>query len=415
MEPPSRKEPVNGPKSVIDLLQESGFDILRQPSEGRVLSMQDAAKLICSRQYSSLTVSLEVKDVELKFKDMLTFCQFALLAECDAKVLPKLLSSVDFTGSDLGSVFSFIKAYMCLGRKRSGFEVVLFLYLTLRTASKDCVPCLTFTNAIGEGNKYCVSDSVAINVLMMLDAGLSVKCEIKEETFDFVSGSQAMETSQLSAHLEFLKQNVSFEAGLTAFDRVVLSSCKESKDISKQITEEAMLNSFKINPLLSEYSRKKVTNFGPSFYFFFVFLSQVLILGLECSGKSTLMALLHENALKQHSPTRIPRTVDITFNKWHIRSFDLGGHVEARRLWKDYFAQTDAVIYLVDAINEDLIPEAKKVLDGLLSDPDLDACPFLILGNKNDMDTCINEARLKELLGLPRPSDVSEIHYKNIV
>lgn len=46
-----------------------------------------------------------------------------------------------------------------------------------------------------------------------------------------------------------------------------------------------------------------------------------------------------------------------------FKAFDLGGHETARKLWSSYFPQVDAVVYLVDALDRERFPEAKKELD----------------------------------------------------
>ena len=90
--------------------------------------------------------------------------------------------------------------------------------------------------------------------------------------------------------------------------------------------------------------------------------------------------------------------------KVKFRTYDLGGHKEARRLWKDYFGSVDGVVYLVDSSDATRIAESKKELDGLLSDPDLATTPFIILGNKIDLEGAMSEPQLRDALGLHQVS-----------
>lgn len=62
--------------------------------------------------------------------------------------------------------------------------------------------------------------------------------------------------------------------------------------------------------------------------------------------------------------------------------------------------QVDAVVYLVDANDRERFPEAKKELDGLLSDESLTNVPFLILGNKIDIPYAASEDELRYHFGL---------------
>merc|ERR1712224_957712 len=72
----------------------------------------------------------------------------------------------------------------------------------------------------------------------------------------------------------------------------------------------------------------------------------------------------------------------------------------ARRIWKDYFATVDGIIFLVDAADRSRFPEAAEELGNLLREPGLSSVPFVVLGNKIDVPTAASEHELRECLGL---------------
>ena len=90
----------------------------------------------------------------------------------------------------------------------------------------------------------------------------------------------------------------------------------------------------------------------------------------------------------------------MTIGNIRFNSYDLGGHLQARKTWKEYCGQLDGIIFMVDAADRDRIQEAKRELDSLLEMPELGNVPFVVFGNKIDRKDSFKEDEMREHLGL---------------
>lgn len=72
-----------------------------------------------------------------------------------------------------------------------------------------------------------------------------------------------------------------------------------------------------------------------------------------------------------------------------------------RPYWRCYYANTDAVIYVVDSADRDRIGISKTELVRMLEEEELRNAILLVFANKQDIEGSMTPAEVSEALGLP--------------
>ena len=88
------------------------------------------------------------------------------------------------------------------------------------------------------------------------------------------------------------------------------------------------------------------------------------------------------------SPIHFREVLSINNGDLELTGFDLGGHSEVRRIWRDYYGAMDAVVFMVDASDIFRLEEARSELQSVLTDDGLRrrSVPILIMANKIDAE-----------------------------
>ncbi len=111
----------------------------------------------------------------------------------------------------------------------------------------------------------------------------------------------------------------------------------------------------------------------------------VLFVGLDGSGSTTTMYQFVKDKFMHTIPTLSFNQEEFEYNGKLIESYDLGGGVMLRPLWKRYAPEADGVVFSLDSTDTQRIQEACTELFSLLKSNNDRKLPVLIYANKQDL------------------------------
>eukprot|EP01061_Rhynchopus_euleeides_P002325 TRINITY_DN11790_c0_g1_i2.p2 TRINITY_DN11790_c0_g1~~TRINITY_DN11790_c0_g1_i2.p2 ORF type:complete len:204 (+),score=80.59 TRINITY_DN11790_c0_g1_i2:59-613(+) len=139
---------------------------------------------------------------------------------------------------------------------------------------------------------------------------------------------------------------------------------------------------------------------------------RILMLGLDNAGKTTIVKKFNNEDITTISPTLGFNIQSLQYREYTLNIWDVGGQQTLRSYWRNYFEQTDALIWVVDSHDEARMADCKRELQALLAEEKLAGATLLIFMNKQDLPTALPKERIVELLGL---HDMSTNRHINII
>lgn len=141
----------------------------------------------------------------------------------------------------------------------------------------------------------------------------------------------------------------------------------------------------------------------------------IVILGLDCAGKTTVLYRLQFNEFVNTVPTKGFNTEKIKVPLGNSKSvtihfWDVGGQEKLRPLWKSYTRCTDGIIFVVDSVDAERMEEAKTELYKITKISENQGVPVLVVANKQDLRNSLSLAEIEKMLALNELSSSTPWH-----
>ncbi|KAF9032666.1 GTP-binding protein [Hymenopellis radicata] len=138
---------------------------------------------------------------------------------------------------------------------------------------------------------------------------------------------------------------------------------------------------------------------------------RILFLGLDNAGKTTILKYISHEDTSTTSPTLgfNIKTLALPGSPFTLNIWDVGGQRTLRPYWRNYFEQTDAIVWVVDSADRMRMQDCKDELRGLLSEDRLAGASLLVFANKQDLPGALS---LPEIISALDLEGIKSHHWK---
>ncbi|CAF0841856.1 unnamed protein product [Didymodactylos carnosus] len=127
---------------------------------------------------------------------------------------------------------------------------------------------------------------------------------------------------------------------------------------------------------------------------------RILLLGLDNAGKTTLLKVLASEDISHITPTQGFNIKSVASNGFKLNVWDIGGQRRIRPFWRNYFENTDVLIYVIDSADRKRFEETSLELSELLEEEKLVNVPLLVFANKQDLLNAATSSEITDGLAL---------------
>ncbi|OTF71870.1 ADP-ribosylation factor-like protein 2-like protein [Euroglyphus maynei] len=98
-----------------------------------------------------------------------------------------------------------------------------------------------------------------------------------------------------------------------------------------------------------------------------------------------------------------------SLNSYNLNIWDVGGQKSLRAYWKNYYEDTDGLIFVIDSCDRLRLADCKKQLQEIIIEERLLGATMLILANKQDIENALTEKEIEDYLELDK---IKSHHWK---
>ncbi|XP_033737283.1 ADP-ribosylation factor-like [Pecten maximus] len=125
---------------------------------------------------------------------------------------------------------------------------------------------------------------------------------------------------------------------------------------------------------------------------------RVLLNGLDAAGKTTTLYKLRLGEVVTTIPTIGLNIETVECKKIQLVTWDIGGRGFLRPLYRNYYAETDAVVFVVDSNDKVRTEQAQKLLLAIVNEDMLKKVIIVIMANKQDLPGSMTPEEVHEKL-----------------
>ena len=127
---------------------------------------------------------------------------------------------------------------------------------------------------------------------------------------------------------------------------------------------------------------------------------RLLMLGLDNAGKTTILKKFNGEDINTISPTLGFNIKTLEHRGYKLNVWDVGGQATIRSYWRNYFEETDGLVWVVDSADRRRLKACREELHKLLKQERLAGASLLVFANKQDLMGALTSEQIAEVLGL---------------